>query len=570
LVAFFPSLLLGATFPAVVGSLGGAMARMGRTIGTAYAANTLGTVLGAYLAGFALVPAVGLRATIVIGAVANLLAGVSVLLASGRPRPRRVPLMAPAAIAVLIIVTLPPWPREVLAAGSGFYAPWYGSVEGLRKAASEMRILYYRDGINSTISVDQSGEHLLYRSNGKTDASTYPTDMANQLLLGHVPMLLHPAPRDVFILGLGTAVTAAAVARYPVRRIDIVELEPAGLEAARFFDGVNFRVLDDPRVRVMVADGRNRLLAAPDQYDVVISDPSDLWVAGIGSLYTLEFYQTVRARMRPGGVMVQWVHTHSLASPEFALLVATFQAAFPYTSLWSSGLGDILLVGSVDPVAWEYPRLTVAMAQTPGVRDDLESIGIWHPLALFAAYVIGEDRLPQLVGGIRAPHTDDRPTLEFITPRSLYADTVEEIDRLLHRLRGPTFPPIVGFAPARDLDADATYLIGFAYASLGRPALGIPFMERAVNMAPDHAPFHVGLANQYREAGRHREAAAAYQRAIALDPTQVEARVALGEMLLEQGDARRALELAASALRLEPGNERARRLAQEARARIER
>ena len=126
-----------------------------------------------------------------------------------------------------------------------------------------MRLLYYRDGINTTISVDQTGQTLFYRSNGKTDASTDPVDMANQLLLGHLPMLLHPAPRDVFVLGLGTGITAAAIARYPVQHIDIVELEPAAAKAARFFDSYTRKVLDDPRVRLIVGDGRNRLLECP-------------------------------------------------------------------------------------------------------------------------------------------------------------------------------------------------------------------------------------------------------------------------------------------------------------------
>ncbi|HET8680107.1 MAG TPA: fused MFS/spermidine synthase, partial [bacterium] len=282
LMAFVPALLSGAIFPAVVGSLGGAERRIGRTIGRAYGANTVGTVLGAFLAGFVLIPAVGLRATIIVGVLANLAAGAAVLLALpriGRPVGRLL-LAAPGLVALLIVVTLPPWPREVFAAGVGYFAPTYGSLDGLAKTVSEMRLLYHRDGVNTTISVDETGEHRVYRSNGKTDASTYPLDMATQLLLGHVPMLLHPEARDVFILGLGTGVTAAAVARYPVRKIDLVEFEPAAVEASRLFERHNRGVIDDPRVRLLLADGRNRLLAATDRYDVAISDASDLWVAG--------------------------------------------------------------------------------------------------------------------------------------------------------------------------------------------------------------------------------------------------------------------------------------------------
>jgi spermidine synthase len=568
LVAFVPSVLLGATFPAVVGSLGGALSRVGRTIGVAYGANTVGTVAGAYLAGFVLIPALGLRATVVIGVLANLLAGLSVLVFVGRSWRGRVTALLPAAVALLVVVTLPSWPREVFAAGTGFYASLYGSVEELSKAIVGMRLLYYRDGINTTISVDRVGDYRVYRSNGKTDASTYPTDMANQLLLGHVPMMLHPAPRDVFVLGLGTGVTAAAVARFPVRRIDIGELEPAALEAARYFEPQNHTILDDQRVRVHVGDGRNRLLAARDQYDIIISDPSDVWVAGIATLFTREFYETARARLRPGGLMVQWVHTHTLAPPEFALLLATFRSVFPHISLWSPGVGDLIVMGSADPVAWDYKRLTTRFAQTPGVREDLQAIGIWHPVALFAAFVAGEERLAAYTAAVREPHRDDRPVLEFVTPRFLYVSTTDMINLALSSLRGDPTPPIAGFKFDRDMDADATYLLGFAYASLGRAALGIPYMERSIQMAPGRSAFHVGLGNQYREAGRREEAAAAYRRAIILDAGQVEARVALGEMRLEDGDAREALDLAGAALRIDPANERAKALAARAREKI--
>jgi spermidine synthase len=567
LIAFLPALLMGATFPAAVGSLGDGVARVGRSIGRAYGSNTVGTVVGAYLAGFVLIPTVGLRATIIVGVIANLIAGVSILLVA-LPWRRRWPFLAPALATLAMIVTLPPWPREVFAIGTGFFAPMFATTEGLAKGLAELRLLYYRDGFNTTISVDEAGGHLVYRSNGKTDASTYPRDMANQVMLGHVPMLLHPGPRDVFVLGLGTGVTAAAVALHPVRRIDIVELEPAAIEAARFFDRQNRRILHDQRVRVILGDGRNRLLASPDRYDVVISDASDVWVAGVGSLFTQEFYQTVRARLNAGGVMVQWVHTNSLAEPEFRLLVATFRAVFPRMTIWSSGIGDLLLVGSVDPVPWVYDRLTRRFNATPGVREELQSAGIWHPAALFGAFVIGEDRIETLVASVRHAHTDDLPTLEFVTPRSLYVNTPAQLEGLLAGLRGAPFPRIDGFDADREMDAETTYLLGFAYASQGRVPLGIGYMERSVQMDPRRAPLWVGLGNRYREVGRKRDAEAAYLRAIAADPRQVEARIALAAFVLEEGQAVRALEVATAALNLEPTNGRARHLMARARAAV--
>jgi spermidine synthase len=380
-------------------------------------------------------------------------------------------------------------------------------------------------------------------------------------------MLLHRAPRDVFVLGLGTAMTAAAVARYPVRGIDISELEPSATEAARFFDRYNRSVLNDPRVRLVFGDGRNRLRASAAAYDVVISDPSDIWVAGVGSLFTLEFYEAVRARLRPGGVMVQWIHTHTVSPRDLALLLRTFSAVFPETELWTSAYGDLIILGTVEPMPWDYRHIGAQLAGTPGVRDDLQSIGIWHPAALFAGYVTGHGTVATLAARAHDVHTDDRPVIEFRTPRALYADTTPLINTMLDRMRLSPFPPTVGFDPARDLDADATYLLGFAYASLSQAARGIPYMEQSIRMAPDRPAFRVGVANQYREIGRPRDAEREYRRAIALAPAYVEALTALAEVLVDAGQYDEALGFAQRALRAAPADERARRVAERAKAR---
>lgn len=556
MVALIPSLLFGATFPAAVGSLGGSADRLGRTIGTAYAANTIGTVCGAWLAGFVLIPAVGLRVTILVGVLATIIAGASVWWRVRAPRLQRLPVLVPAVAGLLIVVLLPAWPREVFAAGLGFFAPRYGIGEAFEDIVGRMRLLYYRDGISTTVSVDETDQILYYRSNGKTDASSDAPDTANQLLLGHLPMLLHPAPREVFVLGLGTGMTAAAVARYPVERIDIVELEPAGAEAARFFDRYTRKVLDDPRVHLDLGDGRNRLLALPKQYDVVISDPSDIWVAGTGSLATLEYYRTVRARLRPGGVFVQWIHTHTLLPEDFALLTATFHAVFPHTQIWTSANGNLILLGTQDPVAWDYARLQQHFARTPGVAEDLQSAGIWHPFALFGGEILGEDEVKTFVREVPRFHTDDHPVLEFRTPRSLYVETTPMIAQALDALRRPNAPVIAGFDPQHDLDAEGTYLLGFAYASLGRSALGMTYMERSTTMAPDRPLFFVGLANQYREAGRIADAQAAYERALTLDLNNVDALVSLGEIRLDGGQIEWTRVLTDRALRLAPQDAR--------------
>jgi spermidine synthase len=558
IVALVPSLLFGASFPAVIGSIGNATAiRAGRVIGITYAFNTAGTVAGAWLAGFVLIPTIGVRATMITGIAAAIIAGAIVWWSLAEPRLRRLPALGPAVAAMLVILAIPNWPREVFAAGIGFFAPRYGNGETLEEIASQMHLVYYRDGASATISVDRTGDDLFYRSNGKTDASTQPGDTANQMLLGHIPMLLHPAPQDVFVLGLGTGMTASATARYPVKTIDIVEAEPAGVQAARFFDDYTDRVLDDPRVHLIIGDGRNRLLADPKQYDVVISDPSDLWVAGIGSLATFEYYRTVASRLRPDGVFAQWVHTHTLLPEDFDLLVATFHSVFPHTQIWMSSPGDLIFVGTRARADWDYVRLKEHFDKTDRVASDLKSIGMWTPFALFGAHVLTAQETDALVRNVAGIHTDDHPVLEFRTPRSLYLDTTPMIAQELDRYRQANPPAIAGFDPKHDLDAEGTYLLGFAYASLGRAELGITHMQRSTTMAPDQPVFFVGLANQYRQAGRLAEAQAAYEKALNLDLDNMEALLSLGEIRLDAGQIEWTRLLAERALRLQPQNARA-------------
>ena len=540
-LALVPALLFGATFPAAVGSLGG-LQRIGRAIGRTYAANTVGSVAGAYLAGFMLIPALGLRTAIILGVVANLVAGASLLLSGAGRRTGRVAAVAAAAAAAMAMMIAPAWSKEALVAGGALAAAHHGSVAGLRAQTAARRLLFYQDGISATLSVEQAGTYRILRINGRTNASTAPADMLVQVLPAHLPMLWHPSPRRVFIIGLGSGITAGVVARYPVERLDVAELEPAGPRAARLFDAENQRVLSDRRVRVHPTDARARLQGSPDRYDVIISIPSHLWVAGTATLYTREFYQTAAARLEGDGVFVQWVQKAGLDPQAFRLVVATFMRSFPHTTVWSAGPTHAVLFGTRSAQRWALDRLRSRMAETPGAADDLRRIGIWHPLAVFGAFVLGEEDVVRFAGGVRRPLSDDWPVIEFSAPRSVFDDTAPAITAGLEEVRRSLLPPIDGFDPQRGLDARAAYLLGFAYASLGRTSLAISTMEAAVRAAPKVAPYHVGLANQYLQAGRRREARQAYEAALRVDPGHSEALLALGTMNAQEGDADTALQ----------------------------
>jgi spermidine synthase len=528
------AIAFGVAFPAAVAAISD-IERMGRGVGRVTAWNTVGTVGGAFLGGFVLVPRFGLRATLTIAAAAAGLGGVLALWRDGSLRARRIGLAA-AAAALALAILLPAWPKGMLAQGAGFYAAIYGTAQGLLDAEKNSKLLYYEDGIATTLSVDQQGPYRFYRSNGKTDASTDPGDMANQLLLGHLPMLAHPDPKDVFVLGLGTGVSAAAIARYPVRSIEIADIEAGARNATRLFAAENRNILADPRVRFLVADGRNALLARKKRYDVILSDPSDVWVAGVGNLFTLEFYELARSRLNPGGVMVQWFHGHSLPPEQMKLIVGTFRSVFPHASFWRPNRGDVILMGTVEPTPWNLERIRGRIAGVPGVNDDLVAMGFWHPLSIFAPFVLDGEDLTRMLTGVEALHSDNRPVIEYLSPRAGYEDTTTINDAGVQALQTKTLPAIAAFEEARDLDARARYLLGFAMASIGRTDPAIRLMEESVRGEVTDAKFLVGLGNQYRAKGWNAKAAAAFARALVVDPADVEAAARLADTQLALGD----------------------------------
>lgn len=552
LVGLLPSLVLGAAFPATIGSVRESATQAGGKIGTCCAAYATGAAAGMLLSGLA-ISMIGLHGAMTFSVAITAVLGSATWWRERAPHQSHFKLRAVAALLLVCILHIWPvtWPREVFAAGIGIDAQELGQ-ESVSDVLSGMRLVYYRDGAASTVSVDEAGQSLFYRSNGKIQESTKQSDMSAQLLLGHLPMLLNSTPRDVFVDGLSTGVTAAAVARYPVDEIDIAEAESASARAARFFGSYNQKVLNDPRLHLLIGHGRSLLLGIRKQYDVVIARPPAAWEAGGESFYTVEYYRSVAARLKTGGVFAQAIDTRALLPENIDLIAATFHTVFPNMQIWTSAPGHLIFLGAREGIGWNYDRIKQHFEHTQGVEQDLQSAGIWSPFALFGAQILGESGTAALTRDIDATFRDGHPLLEFRAPRSLYVDTVPLVANDLNRFVLTGAPAIAGFDPERDLDAEGAYLLGFAYASVGRSDMAIPYMERSTHLAPKNAALFVGLANEYRSAGRLKDASRAYERALELDINNVEALVSLGEIRFDQGQLDWTRVLASRALKLAP------------------
>ena len=378
------TIAFGAAFPFAVAVATRAGDRMAADLGLIYAANTAGAIVGALAAGFALIPWLGLQGTIRMIAGAGALGAVAVLLA-GRASGRGRLIAAAVAVAVLVMsAVLPEWDRLLLSSGGYKYASILRAPD-LRAGLTAGELLYYGEGATGTVAVRKAGGTLSLAIDGKVDASN-AGDMLTQRLLAHVPLLLHPDPKRVAILGLGSGVTLGSALAHPIAHADVLEISPEVVAAARYFDADNHRATLDPRTRVIVGDGRTHLLLTRERYDVIVSEPSNPWMAGIASLFTREFFEAARDRLQPGGVLCQWAHTYDISTDDLKSIVATFLSVFPDGTLWLVGDGDVLLVGSTNPLE---PQLSNVAGrwQRPGVAADLAGVGALEPFHVLSMFV---------------------------------------------------------------------------------------------------------------------------------------------------------------------------------------
>jgi spermidine synthase len=501
------TLWMGAAFPCAIAAAVGPGEWVGQGVGRIYAANTAGAVLGVLLGGLVLVPAWGAHGALKAAVAATLLLGAALLAIAPAGRVRRGAFYHVAAAAPLVlalaVIFLPSWDARVMSSAPAVYARTYLEAAGgrrLRDVVGEQTVLFYRDGRSGTVAVTRQGDQILLRVNGKIDAGSV-VDMPTQLLVAHLPLLVHAAPRDVFILGLGSGVTAGAAARHPVARVDVLEIEPAIVEASRFFRDLHGDVLRDPRVRVVIGDGRNFLLASPARYDVIISEPSNPWMSGLAALFSREFFLLARERLRAGGVMLQWVQSYHLAPDDLKMVIATFRSAFPATTMWEATPGDFLLLGQVEHTPLDARRLRARWEAEPGLRADLERLGIGGWAGLLGFFALGEDDTARLAGAAGL-NTDDRLPLEWSAPRSLYIETSLPNRALAASLRSTDLPALTPESASLLERAEHRYWAGMGCLRRAAPAAALVHLDRALALDPGHAPAAIAAATAALQLGR--------------------------------------------------------------------
>jgi spermidine synthase len=463
-----PAACIGAVLPLMMRAVARRSPALGLQVGALLTWNTLGAVAGTLLAGFVLMPLLGLRSA--FGTLALVLA-LAAMVVSWRSR-WRVGAGAAAGLSVfaasLFVFGDAGW-RYVISSGA-FRArelEFDPNTMSLRK--QHTRILFYEDGPDATVSVEEgdgviSPQERGIRVNGKPDASTR-SDLSTQLLVAHLPMLARPGAKDVFIFGLGSGISAGALPSYPVERISVAENCEPVIRASEYFTNWNRCVLNDPRVHLWREDARTVLKLDPQLYDVIIAQPSNPWTAGIGSVFSLEFYQICASRLKPGGIMAQWFHVYEMHDGIVSLVLRTFTAQFPFVEVWDPGNGDIVMLGSLQP--WpsnpDVFRQGFALA---GVKSDLASIGIRSPEALWARQLASQ-RTAFAIAGDGPIQSDLFPVLEYAAPRAFYVGiNARMFERFDERTRLQLLAPAGKIAALRALPIPEVRSLFFPFSTV--------------------------------------------------------------------------------------------------------
>lgn len=418
------AIVAGFQFPLLIGLLGRGDQQVGYHAGMAYAWNTAGAIVGALVGGFGILPfltALGTWKLVVVFLAALSLAALAIGMKEQRARVWAGVPVSLAAAAVACLLALGPtavWRHSPIGAGradrvseAGGFEPWM--------RAKRRSIVWQIDGVESTVALSADTGYAFLVA-GKSDGHAR-ADAGTQVMAGLVGTAAIGDPKRAFVVGLGTGSTAGWLARVPsMERVDVAELEPGIVHVAEVSTPVNADVLRNPKVRIHFGDAREMLLTGSDRYDLIFSEPSNPYRAGVASLFTREFYSVVADRLEQDGVFVQWLQAYEIESSTIRSVYATLLSVFPNVQTWQSQNADLLLLASPQPIVWDRERLR-RVVETQPYRTAMHVAWRMESAEGFLSRFIATSELAHRLAAVpgTAVNTDDRNRIEFEAARAV-------------------------------------------------------------------------------------------------------------------------------------------------------
>jgi spermidine synthase len=578
-VMIIPTFLLGALFPLVVRivSSGNEVRSTGRTVGDAYAANTVGAIAGSFASGFVLIPWLGLLGSMRLCVAMNFAVAAVTFIVSrkgseSRPKSKskRSSLSLSTTLGVVIsvlfivavVVIEPPWDPEVMSSAVYRYAPSltdksrHDLFEFLKHGQGET--LFYKEGITATVAVQRQSGGRVLKVNGKPEAST-AGDMPTQILIGALPLLVRERTDDVLLIGLGSGVTLGSVEQFPVKHVTCVELEPAVIEASRHFEDINNHPLEDPRLKMVSNDGRNFIYTTDQKFDVIVSEPSNPWVTGVANLFTLEYFKRGADRLKEDGLFSQWLQIYEMAPEDVRTLIATFRAAFPQVYLFRGAEGDLMLLGSKNERRIDLSVLKSHFDDSK-VEADLKRINSTRASDIVSRFYLGPAEVTTLSTGARL-NTDDNALIEFNAPRRV--GTAEEtVARNLKQLLEYAASPVQyleGTTAFASATADLLTEAALGAVKRNDEARAEQFARYSLEFGESAQGYNV-LGELQSAHGDEAGAIKSWQSALGVEPHHFFTLIDLGKLYLTKQDVTRAIPYLDHAIQIEPDSARAHHL----------
>ncbi len=418
-----PAIIMGISFPLAGEVLGRYRKTPASAVGQLAATNTIGALFGALVAGFVLIQTVGFERSIHLVILLNITCGV--LLVARAANRKLLVISSPVAGVVIAVAAianpgmLRAWDQHLFAVYQSDNPQLAYSNDIIEQVLKNYKILYYGEGSSSIVSAAELEGIKIFSTNGRVEATSHLQDRLNQLALAHLPMLLHPDPKQVLVVGGGSGMTLGSISIYPsLERVVLAEIEPEVLGVINAFSDLNHDVLNNERLEVVLNDGRNYLLTADrERFDVITSDPIHPLFRGTGYLYTREYFTLASERMNRGGIMAQWLPLYQMDNNHIKSVIASFSAAFKHTSIWLL-YTDAVLVGSNEPMAIDLERIDNIQERSPVLNQDLKSVNMGGAAENLISYFLAGDIGTEKISADAIINTDDNLYLEFSTPKA--------------------------------------------------------------------------------------------------------------------------------------------------------
>ncbi len=441
-ILLVPTACIGIGFPLVAHVQARSANSIGGTVGSTYAWNTIGNVLGTVLTSLVILPNLGIENSLHVHLALNLVAGVMLLAVASEAKVGERGMALGACVAVLLVYSAigrgwshtlnfaiqhlrmregPPadaTPLQLALDPSASFGNW--KQKYLLDAAKFDEVFLTEDA-DATVLASRINTNVALFINGKGDASTGPFDMITFVLTANLPMFLNPKAKDVLVIGHGSGATAGAALMHPIEHLDEVEISEGVLAADRMFAKFNHGVLTDKKVTIHREDARTFVRTVPRKYDVIMSQPSNPWIAGIGSLFTVEFFRDIERHLNPGGAMLLWFHQYEQSDRSVELVLRTVRQVFPHIEIFFSYADEVIAVASDDELKPDFAAIE-ARFETPGIRQDLASVSIFNVANLLAYHAVSSSRVDAAFGD--GPlNTDDHQRLEYWGAENVYRGT---------------------------------------------------------------------------------------------------------------------------------------------------